>query len=206
MALVVITGGARSGKSSAAEMLALTRQALGQRVLVLVWGHAEPDEDPEFAERIARHRADRHPAFGTVEAGPDPAILERIPAEELVIVECLGTLLGRLMEAAWDFTADGQRLSEAEAEMLPDGLEEHSARALEAWLAALSSRSGDTIVVTNEVGGGVVPAYPTGRLFRDLLGKANRALVARADVSYLCVAGRLIDLAALPSEAVWPED
>lgn len=206
MALVVITGGARSGKSWAAEMLALTRQALGQGVRVLVWGRAESDEDPEFAERIARHRADRHPEFGTVEADADPALLEVIPEGELVIVECLGTLLGRLMEADWDRVAAGQGLPEADAEKLPEGFEELCERDLQAWLAALVSRQGDTIVVTNEVGDGVVPAYASGRLFRDLLGRANRTLVARADASYLCVAGRLVDLSALPSEARWPED
>jgi len=206
MALVVITGGARSGKSSAAEMLAVMRHALGQDVHVLVWGRAEPAEDPEFADRIARHRADRNPAFATVEAGPDPAILQRIPAEELVIVECLGTLVGRLMEAAWDLGASGDRLREADAEGLPEGFEQHCEAGVEDWIAALTLRRGDTIVVTNEVGEGVVPAYATGRLFRDLLGRANRALVARADASYLCVAGRLVDLATLPNEACWPED
>ena len=73
-------------------------------------------------------------------------------------------------------------------------------------LVWLVSRRGDTVVVTNEVGGGVVPAYALGRVFRDVLGRANRALVDGADAAYLCVAGRLVDLHARPTQAIWPED
>jgi adenosylcobinamide kinase/adenosylcobinamide-phosphate guanylyltransferase len=69
------------------------------------------------------------------------------------------------------------------------------------WLVA---RSGDTVIVTNEVGSGLVPVYPDGRLFRDVLGRANRLLVDRADAAYLAVSGRLFDLTTLPHDAAWP--
>ena len=68
------------------------------------------------------------------------------------------------------------------------------------------AREGDTIVVSNEVGDGLVPAYATGRLFRDLLGRANRRLIDAADSAWLVVAGRLVDLGALGHDAAWPED
>ncbi len=60
--------------------------------------------------------------------------------------------------------------------------------------------------MTNEVGDGLVPAYASGRLFRDVLGRANRMLVSRADRSYLTVCGRLVDLSALSASPAWPED
>ncbi|HET6497560.1 MAG TPA: bifunctional adenosylcobinamide kinase/adenosylcobinamide-phosphate guanylyltransferase, partial [Coriobacteriia bacterium] len=70
-----------------------------------------------------------------------------------------------------------------------------------AWLAA---RRGDTVVVTNETGWGVVPAYPSGRVFRDALGRANAALCTIADAAYLVVNGRLVDLTSAPTELTWP--
>ena len=65
---------------------------------------------------------------------------------------------------------------------------EHVERVVDHVVAWLVSRRGDTMVVTNEVGDGVVPAYARGRVFRDVLGRANRALVDGADAAYLCVA------------------
>ena len=68
-----------------------------------------------------------------------------------------------------------------------------------------SSLASDTIVVTNEVGDGVVPSHTSGRLFRDLLGRCNRRLIDVADAAYLVVAGRLVPLDALTRDAAWPE-
>jgi adenosylcobinamide kinase/adenosylcobinamide-phosphate guanylyltransferase len=67
-------------------------------------------------------------------------------------------------------------------------------------------RPGDTILVTNEVGDGVVPAFPAARLFRDVLGRANRRLVQSADAAYLVVCGRTIDLLEGPGRVEWPRD
>jgi len=102
-------------------------------------------------------------------------------------VDCLGTFLGSLL-----FTGVGVP-EEAAAEAV-------SRSAVD----ALADRTGDTIVVTNEVGMGVVPVSESGRLFRDILGRANARLVDAADAAYLVVAGRCIDLTALPSHAAWP--
>jgi len=206
MALVVFTGGARSGKSSAAEMLARSRQALGAPVVVAVFGHAAQGADAEFAQRIERHQADRPAGFETLEAEGNPTLIASVPDDALLIVDCLGTLLGRLMEAAWSRVVAQDSLSVAAAEELPEGFEDAVVTDLEAVIGPLLARAGDTIVVTNEVGDGVVPAYATGRLFRDLLGRTNRRLVQRADAAYLAVAGRLLDVGALPAQARWPED
>ena len=205
MALVVFTGGARSGKSSAAQRLAEARAAVGTKVTVVVFGRID-DGDAEFAERVARHRADRPAGFATVEATDTAAWTSEVPESGLVLVDCLGTLLGLAMEAVWDERRTGAALVDAQADTLPPGFEDAAASRLGAAVDWLLARAGDTIVVTNEVGDGVVPAYATGRLFRDLLGRANRRLVDRADAAYLAVAGRLVDLGTLPREAGWPRD
>ena len=71
-------------------------------------------------------------------------------------------------------------------------------------LTLLLVRRGDTIVVTNETGWGVVPAWPSARIFRDELGRANRRLTAAADAAYLVVDGRCLDLKKLPHRPAWP--
>jgi adenosyl cobinamide kinase/adenosyl cobinamide phosphate guanylyltransferase len=205
MALVVVTGGARSGKSGAAERLAQVRTADGSSVVVAVFGRAD---DPEMADRIARHQADRPLGFTTLEVDRTDAWIERVDDGSLLLIDCLGTLLGLCIDRAFadlaDFTEEDAQAS-AEG-MLPAGVGEAADAHFSALVSAIAARAGDTIVVTNEVGSGVVPAFASGRLFRDLLGRANRALVDRSDAAYLCVAGRLLDLRRLPTEIHWPED
>jgi adenosylcobinamide kinase/adenosylcobinamide-phosphate guanylyltransferase len=206
MALVVITGGARSGKSAAAERLALSRQAAGSRVVVAVFGHSADGRDEEFAQRIERHRADRPEGFVTLEAAISDDWWSLEDPRALLVVDCLGTFLGRVMEEAWE-EAHGERdFSEADASLLPDGFEAECAARFDRATRELAARRGDTIVVTNEVGEGIVPSHASGRLFRDLLGRANRMLVGQAHGAYLAVAGRLLDLHTLPGEAAWPQD
>lgn len=204
MALVVLTGGARSGKSSAAERLAASRAADGRRVTVVVFGR-DDDADPEFADRIARHVADRPSAFETIEAGDSSAWRSEVDGDALLLLDCLGTLLGRVMEEQWE-RLESIRLLDAPADVLPAGYEFAVTAALDEVVRWLAARHGDTIVVTNEVGDGVVPAFATGRLFRDALGRANRLLIDRADAAYLAVAGRLVGLSDLPRDASWPRD
>jgi adenosylcobinamide kinase / adenosylcobinamide-phosphate guanylyltransferase len=206
MALVVITGGARSGKSRAAERLARRRQQAGARVVVAVFGHAAGGDDAEFAQRIARHQADRPEGFETMEPGPQDDWWSDVADDALLVVDCLGTYLGRVMEDVWAQTASEEVLRDADAATLPSGFEESCGERFAHATQGLVGRRGDTIVVTNEVGEGIVPNHASGRLFRDLLGQANRALVGKADGAYLAVAGRLLDLAELPTQAAWPED
>jgi adenosyl cobinamide kinase/adenosyl cobinamide phosphate guanylyltransferase len=202
MALVVITGGARSGKSGAAQRLAESRFAEGQAVVVAVFAS---ESDAEMSERIARHQQDRPAGFAVVEATGSTGWLGDISRQTLLVLDCLGTCLGLAMLDAWKATADpGADL--AEASELPPGFSEEFARRSTALVEALTARAGDTIVVTNEVGSGVVPAFATGRAFRDELGRANVALTRCADAAYLVASGRLIDLTALPQHITWPED
>jgi len=201
MALVVITGGARSGKSRAAQELAAVRYQDGQPVTVVVFGSAS---DAEMTERIARHQADRPLTFALIEAEDSLSWIARLPEGHLLVVDCLGTCLGRVMLEAWEAVANGADMADADG--LPEGLEAHVGDVMGNVVSAVLARTGDTIVVTNEVGSSVVPAYATGRLFRDELGRANRRLIDRAQASYLAIAGRLLDLESLPRTALWPED
>jgi adenosylcobinamide kinase/adenosylcobinamide-phosphate guanylyltransferase len=197
VALVVITGGARSGKSAAATRAAERRSLDSGRVDYVVFGQASDDE---MAARIARHRSDRPGTFRTLEPADPTTWIEDDGGT--IVLDCLGTLLGRVMEDMWP--QDAGRLADAGA--LPPGYEQRVAERFLAFVHRLSERTGDTIVVTNEVGMGVVPPYATGRLFRDMLGLANRSLVERADFAYVAVAGRLLELTAASTDVVWPED
>ena len=195
MALVVFTGGVRSGKSAAAQDLAAERQRQGARVVVAVFGRG--DADAEMAGRISRHQDDRPSGFETLEAAGRASWTGAVPEDALLVVDCLGTLLGGVIEEVLAGSEPAELGAAASA-----AVEDRFAGMVE-WLAG---RQADTIVVTNEVGDGIVPAYPSGRLFRDLLGRANRSLVDAADRAYLVVCGRIVELSALSARASWPQD
>lgn len=169
MALTVLTGGMRSGKSRLAVRLAA---ASGDDVVVLAT--AEPRDD-DMAARIRRHRAERPDDWATVEEPVDLAeALAATPADATVVVDCLTLWVSNLIDRGRE-----------DAEVL-----DHASRA--ARLAA--GRHGATIVVTNEVGGGVIPANPLARRYADLLGRVNAVWAEHADRAYLVVAGRVLPL------------
>jgi adenosylcobinamide kinase/adenosylcobinamide-phosphate guanylyltransferase len=187
MSLVVLTGAVRSGKSAMAERLAESR---GADVVVAVAGW---DGDDEMTRRIEAHRATRPEAWTTVTAGVDPSWTATVPEHAVLLLDCLGTLVSNACHDAV-----------GEAEVAPVGAEVAVAGRVDALLTALVARRGETIVVTNETGWGVVPQWPSARIFRDVLGRANRRLVDAADVAYLVVDGRCLDLKTLPDSPAWP--
>lgn len=195
MTLVVITGGSRSGKSAAAQRLALARSETGAEVVVAVFGSAEGDE--EMAARIDRHRAERPDVFSTVEATDSHSWRERVPDGALLVIECLGTLAALIMSELYEAAADNVDASSMET-ALDDEMNQ-----LASWLCG---RAGDAIIVTNETGWGVVPVHASGRVFRDVVGRANALLIDRADAAYLALGGRLLDLHALPRDVTWPSE
>ncbi len=159
MATTLILGGARSGKTS----LALRRAEAGPGRPVMI-ATAEALDD-EMAERIARHRAERGPDWRTIEAPLALAeALEGLAKDEIAVVDCLTLWLSNLMHAGRD----------PEAETL--GL-----------IKVLAGR--EVILVSNEVGLGIVPEHPLGRRFRDAAGRMNQALAAAADNALFVVAG-----------------
>lgn len=173
--LILILGGARSGKSTFAERLAADRAT---RVTYLATAQAFDDE---MTARIAKHQADRPAHWRTAECPTDPAAAIRAHAgdTDLFLLDCLTLLVSNLL--------------------LGDTLnaEETVLSALDDVLAAYREAGADLLLVSNEVGLGLVPEYPLGRQYRDLLGKVNQRLAAVADHVYFLVAGLPLDVKAL---------
>ncbi len=165
--IVLVTGGARSGKSRLAEAWAAASPA---PVRYIATWRRDPS-DAEMEERIATHRARRPVGWETLEAPDDlPGALASAPPGGTVLVDCLTLWVSGLVGHGGAGAMD--RVSRETAR-----------------LAAALNREGRTLLVTNEVGMGVVPATPLGRLFRDASGLANTAVAAVADRVVLCVSG-----------------
>ena len=178
--LILITGGARSGKSSFAERLARH----GGRVLFVATAEALDDD---MRRRIAAHRGSRPPEWDTLEEPRNlsDAIRDKIsgdaPEYDTIVVDCLTMWVSNLL-----LTLEGD--PDAEGEIVG------AAREL---LEVYEASGGTWIVVTNEVGLGVVPSSPLGRAYRDALGRVNSLVASRADKVYLMAAGLALDLKAL---------
>jgi adenosylcobinamide kinase / adenosylcobinamide-phosphate guanylyltransferase len=169
--LILLLGGARSGKSDLA-----VRLAASQSSPVVLLATAEAG-DEEMARRIARHRQERPATWSTVEAPIElEAALDGIESGDCVILDDL-TLWVANMLAEHD---------EHEIEMLGSG----AAR-------AAATRAGLTIAVSNETGLGIVPDNALARRYRDLLGRVNAAWADAAAESYFLVAGRLLPLVSV---------
>lgn len=179
MACELILGGARSGKSRLAE----ARAAEDGRAITVI-ATAEP-LDAEMAARIARHRADRPAHWRTVECPRQLAATLRreAAAERCLVVDCLTLWLSNLLGDAGPLPAAG------DAAHLPTLAEER--RAL---LATLPTLPGRILLVANEVGLGLVPETPLGRLFRDEAGRLNQEIAALARRVTLVAAGLPLDL------------
>lgn len=188
MSLVFLTGPVRSGKSAAAERLAAAR---GGPVVIAVAGWAG---DGEMERRIAAHRATRPDDWTTLHATDDPNWVSAVPESAVLVLDCLGTLVAN---ACHEEAGDQQ--------VAPAGAEERLCARVDALVAALLARTGDSVIVSNETGWGIVPAWPSARLFRDELGRANRRLAAAADAAYLVVDGMFLDLRRLADNPVWPQ-
>ncbi len=171
--LVLVLGGARSGKSSCAENLA--RQ--GERTLFVATAEALDDD---MRRRIMKHRERRPASWDTLEEPLDPAaaIPSSLAGHDTLLFDCLTVWVSNLLLALED-EADAEAEILARAGALLDLYEQADSR----W-----------ILVSNEVGLGVVPATELGRRYRDLLGRVNQLFAARADKVYLMVAGLPLEL------------
>jgi adenosylcobinamide kinase/adenosylcobinamide-phosphate guanylyltransferase len=158
--VTLVLGGARSGKSRYAEWLIATYPP--------PWIYVATAEarDDEMAERIAVHKARRDAGWQTVEAPHDlAAALAAAPGSAAVLVDCLTLWLANLMEGAFDIEAQTARLQEA-----------------------LAGRTGPTVLVSNEVGLGIVPDNALARRFRDAQGVLNQTVAAQAQRVIMMVA------------------
>lgn len=179
MALLLLTGGARSGKSRLA-----TEVALARRAPVVVVATAEA-LDEEMRERVRRHRAERPGDWTTVE---EPLELEHaiadVASDAFLVVDCLSLWVANLM-----------------GRELPDDAIVARSRDAAALAAA---HPGGTVAVTNEVGSGIVPDNALGRRYRDVLGLVNADWASAASRVGLVVAGRVLPLST--ADELWSKD
>ncbi|MFE7745191.1 bifunctional adenosylcobinamide kinase/adenosylcobinamide-phosphate guanylyltransferase [Nocardia sp. NPDC057455] len=167
----LVLGGARSGKSAFAEDLAVRA---GGPVRYLATATPDPADD-DFAERIATHRGRRPAGWSTVESA-DPATVLTGPTPAppaFTLIDDIGTWLTARIDArhAWDAPR---------GTVSPD---------TDALVAAVAAYTGDLVIVSPEVGMGVIPATRSGRLFRDEIGILNQRLAQVCDEAFFVVAG-----------------
>lgn len=167
---VLVLGGARSGKSTFAEALAAT----GGGVDYLATSIRDAG-DPEWAARVEAHRQRRPAGWQTIETIEVAAELTR-PTDRALLVDCLTVWLTRQMDRAgsWDARPGSDRLLPAATDEL---------------VAAIEACRRPVVLVSNEVGQGVVPATASGRRFRDEMGILNSRVAAACDRVYFCTAG-----------------
>ena len=170
--MTFLTGGARCGKSTLAVEMA---SGWAGPVAVVVTARAGDDE---MAARIEQHRARRPREWTTVDAPEDlEGPLAEVPDDAFVIVDCLTLWVSNLLEiGASDEKVEGRARSAA---------------------AAASARSAPVVVVTNEVGSGIVPMNALARRFRDVQGRVNAIWAEAAEEAFLVVAGRVLRLETL---------
>jgi adenosylcobinamide kinase/adenosylcobinamide-phosphate guanylyltransferase len=181
----LVLGGARSGKSHVAEGLA----ADGEHIVYVATGGNRPD-DPEWAERVAEHRARRPAEWTTIETTEVTTVLLEADAASTLLVDCLALWLTAQLDEtdAWSRAAAGDR-RQVHADIV---------QRIDDLAAAVAACPADVILVSNEVGMGVVPATASGRLFRDLLGVLNVRVSRACDETSLVVAGHAFPLPARP--------
>lgn len=179
--ILLILGGARSGKSRFAEQLA--QRIGGAEVLFVATAEAK---DLEMASRIEAHRNSRPRTWDTLEQPLEVAsALAGAPDRyQAVLIECL-TLLASNVVLSCGNPVD---IPMAEKRMRDES---------DALITACRQRQGAVIIVSNEVGEGLVPDNRLGRVFRDVLGSANQAVAAEAHAVYLMVAGLPVEVKSL---------
>jgi adenosylcobinamide kinase/adenosylcobinamide-phosphate guanylyltransferase len=173
---ILIIGGARSGKSNFAQQLALKPASA-----VLFVATAEAG-DEEMKQRIAAHRKTRPPTWKTLEARTNLStqIAQNIGKAQTVIIDCITLLINNII----------QQYGQQSDEEIEAALIEKAVMAeIEELVNYIDQSGAHFIIVTNDVGLGLVPAEKVSRLYRDLLGKANQILAEHADEVYLMVAG-----------------
>ncbi|MGB3496400.1 MAG: bifunctional adenosylcobinamide kinase/adenosylcobinamide-phosphate guanylyltransferase [Elainellaceae cyanobacterium] len=173
--LTLVTGPARSGKSEWAEWLATEREQAGQSVVYVATSKLDP-ADAEWTERITKHQRRRPQTWRCVEVPFAVAdTVQNAAAANCLLVDSLGTWLAN----GWDWE------------------EEEWQQQQDALVRSLQTCVCDVIVVAEETGWGVVPAYPLGRTFRDRLGSLTRRIGAIAHTTYLVTGGHVLNLSQL---------
>jgi adenosylcobinamide kinase/adenosylcobinamide-phosphate guanylyltransferase len=177
--VVMVTGGARSGKSAFAEKLC--REA-GERVGYIATAVVT---DSDMRARVEAHRAQRPAEWATFERYRDFTVLERDERFDgcgIFLLDCVTTMItNHMMDSGLDF--DTCALEDVQR------IEDDIRAQADALLALMRRRGKRLVIVTNEVGQGVVPAYRLGNLFRDIAGRINAHIAHEADEVYCMISG-----------------
>ncbi len=182
--LTLILGGARSGKSTFAEQKA--KELGGDSVLYVATSETK---DEEMQQRVEKHRSERPSAWGTLEASRNvaQALRQERSAANIILLDCMTFLVANhLMDAA---APEDDPFDDPSADPFDAQIEADVVAEVEALVAFVGESDVEMLVVSNEVGLGVVPPYELGRAYRDILGRANQILARHADEVLLLVAG-----------------
>lgn len=214
--LILVLGGARSGKSAYAEELARriitgheaavagtsssSSRARQNGLLVYVATATVQEDDEEMSRRIAGHRRSRGDSWLTIEEPYDPGGTLTAGGQldgpgNVVLVDCLTLLVSNVLLGA----SSSQAAAPVTADLYTDltARERRVEEAITALLAAYQRGAGSLILVSNEVGMGVVPPYPLGREYRDVLGRVNVRVAKEADIVLFMLAGLPIEVKSL---------
>lgn len=182
--IVLVVGGARSGKSSFAQEL--VHHVNGRTVYIAT---AEPRDD-EMEQRIAKHQKDRPKSWATVEAplDLDKAIQSQGDTADVLLVDCLTLFVSNLL-------TDGlQTLGTEDNPQFAEETETRVRREVDKVVAAAQHVQALVVFVSNEVGQGLVPPYNLGRLYRDIAGWTNQAVARASDRVYWVQSGIAVEL------------
>jgi adenosylcobinamide kinase/adenosylcobinamide-phosphate guanylyltransferase len=176
--LILVTGGARSGKSSFAEEKV---KGFGDNVLYVA---TSIPFDDEMKLRIKKHREQRPDIWETLEAYKDLDLLlpDIIKGKSAVLLDCITVMITNLMFEkcqSWD-DIDTYKMTEIENYIMAE---------VEKLIMAIESLEVPFVLVTNELGDGLVPEYALGRLFRDIAGRVNQRIAKASQEVFLCVCG-----------------
>ncbi len=177
--LILITGGARSGKSSLAEQKAVE---LGGKVVYIATAIAF---DEGMKDRIKRHKLDRPKKWSTIEKYKDfTSILsyEDFKKSDIILLDCMTLMVSNLiLDSSLDFdTCSIEAINNLEKEIFKE---------VKQLLDIIFTTNKKAIIVTNEVGMGLVPSYKMGSIFRDIAGRVNQYIASKANEVYLTVSG-----------------
>lgn len=177
--VILVTGGVRSGKSSYGEELA---KQLGDNIMYIAT--AIPYDD-EMQERIKLHKIFRPSNWRTYEGYKDlDKEIEKVEEElDAILLDCVTVMITNLIFDYPDF--DENNISNK----IFSEIEQHVMKEFKRLLRVVKNKNTTTILVTNEIGWGVVPESKLGRVFRDLAGKINQIIAKEADTVYLLVSG-----------------
>jgi len=178
--MTLLTGGARSGKSTLAEKIAAET---GGEILFIATAQAL---DKEMERRIQLHQESRPEDWKSLEIGENLAsvLAKKKLSADLIIIDCITMLVSNVI------LKHSGSLDEPDEEAAEDALDQE----ISSLISYIQKSNSTFILVSNDVGMGLVPPYPVGRLYRDLMGRVNRQLALVADEVYWINAGFVLPL------------